>query len=164
MITRTVMIHHIDLKYDKQKLISEFDSTSKTLHRPSKEKSKSWFSEQEAWETATLEGQCEETERIRLKLEKIFNVPVVAKFFKLKEGEAIPPHVDHGHRAAINIILSDDPAPIKYRGEDEVFYECAILNVAKRHEVLSGAERKMIKYQIGRLFFDDVIQLYNQKK
>jgi hypothetical protein len=158
------MIKHIDLKYDKQKLIEEFDSTKKTLHRPSKEKSKSWFSEQESWRTATVEGQCEETERIRVELEKTFEVPVTAKFFKLEEGEGIPPHVDHGHRAAINIILSDDPAPIRYRGEEEVFYECAILNVAKRHEVLPGAERKMIKYQIGRLFFDDVIQLYNQKK
>lgn len=158
------MIKHIDLKYDKQKLIEEFDSTKKTLHRPSKEKSKSWFSEQESWRTATVEGQCEETERIRVELEKTFEVPVTAKFFKLEEGEGIPPHVDHGHRAAINIILSDDPAPIRYRGEEEVFYECAILNVAKRHEVLPGAERKMIKYQIGRLFFDDVIQLYSQKK
>lgn len=158
------MIKHIDLKYDKQKLIEEFDSTKKTLHRPSKEKSKSWFSEQESWRTATVEGQCEETERIRVELEKTFEVPVTAKFFKLEEGEGIPPHVDHGHRAAINIILSDDPAPIKYRGEEEVFYECAILNVAKRHEVLPGAERKMIKFQLGRLFFDDVIQMYSQKK
>ena len=65
------MIKHIDLKYDKQKLIEEFDSTKKTLHRPSKEKSKSWFSEQESWRTATVEGQCEETERIRVELEKI---------------------------------------------------------------------------------------------
>lgn len=158
------MIKHIDLKYNKEKLIKEFDSTKKKFHRPSKEKGKSWFSEQKSWETITLEGQCEETERIRLELEEIFNVPVTAKFFKLEKGEGIPPHVDHGHRAALNIILSDDPAPIKYRGEEEEFYQCAILNVAKRHEVLPGSERKMIKFQLGRLFFDDAIQLYSQKK
>jgi hypothetical protein len=158
------MIKHIDLCFDKQKLISEFNSTQMHLHRPQKQKAETWFSNQSSWETVTLGGQCEETERIRKHLENVFKVSVTAMFFKLEENVGIPPHVDHGHRSALNIILSDEPAPVKYRGEEEEVYDCAILNVARRHEVLPGPERKMIKFKLGNLFFEEAIQLYSQNQ
>ena len=37
------------------------------------------------------------------------------------------------HKACINIVLTEDPAPIKYKDYGEVTYTTAILNVMKRH-------------------------------
>lgn len=158
-----MITHLLDLPYDHDKLLAEFDACGLDLYRPNKTKGESWFCTQEDWSTKTLSAECEEAERIRTHLENIFEVPVTAKFFKLREGGIVPPHVDHGHRCAINIVLSDDPAPIRYRDGTEETYECALINVAVRHEVLPGPERKMIKFQIGRLFYDEAIRRYSQK-
>lgn len=151
---------HLDFLFDRNKLLEEFDSAELELYRPNKSRGESWFCTQEDWATRTLNGEFPEVERLRLWLERKFEVPIVAKFFKLREGGAIPPHVDHGHRCAVNIVLSDEAAPIKYRDGTEEVYECALVNVAIRHEVPVGPERKMIKFQLGRLFFDEALKNY----
>lgn len=161
------MLVNLDLEfyYDRDKLLKEFESVDLHTYRPNRTKGKNWFEKQYDWETLTLSGECEEAERLRKHFEHVFGVPVVAKFFKLREGCGVPPHVDQGHKCAINIVLSDDAAPIRYRDGTEYVYECALLNVNVRHEVLPGKERKMIKFQLGdKLYFNEALTTLREQE
>ena len=83
-------------------------------------------------------------------------------FFILIENVEIPPHKDMGHKACINIVLTDDPAPIKYKDYGEATYKNAILNVMKRHSVNAGPERKMIKFQLSNIYYQEAVDIWNK--
>lgn len=154
------MIKHLDLKYDKDKLDTEFNSMLLEVYRPSRSKGVSWFDYQNDWYTKTLGNECQEVNRLRDLFTEIFNKKITAKFFRLKEGVEIPPHTDMGHKVCINIIL-EGSSPIMFRGGDTEYYNCAMINVAKRHSVPAGSKRKMVKFQIEDLFFSDAEDLWN---
>jgi len=153
---------HIHFDYNKEALLKEFDNANLSVYTPSRKiNEQSWFNKTDTWLTAVADEQSSEMYRIKCMLEDTFNEPVTAKFFLLKENEHIPPHKDMGHRVCINIVLSNDAAPVKFKDGPEESYECAMLNVFKRHEVLPGPERKMVKFQIGEnLFYRDALQIW----
>jgi hypothetical protein len=159
-------INHIELKYDKEALIKEFDSTELVPYTPSRQtKGETWFSYQPDWLTRTIDDYrfLPEMDKIREYIASVYGFEPVGKMFQLSENIEIPPHKDMGHRACINIVLSEDPAPVYYKDFGEITYTCAILNVARRHGVKSGPKRKMIKFQLGNLFYSEAVGIWNTK-
>jgi len=154
------MIEHLDLQYNKVKLLSEFEDKDKDVFRPSKARAKTWFTEQQDWKVNTEWEPEGEAGRLQQLFMKIFDKQVIVKYFDLKENAEIPPHKDLGHRTCINIILDGD-APVCFRDGPEERYECAMLNVAKRHWVPAGSRRKMVKFIIFDLFFDEALERWN---
>ena len=154
------MIKHLELPYNKEMLLSEFDTTQLEIYRPSKTRAATWFSTQNDWTTRTLEDECNEVLRLRTVFETIFDKEITPKFFKLAEGIGIPAHTDLGHKVCINIVLTGS-APVYFRSQGDCYYTCAMLNVAKRHSVPLGSERKMLKFQIADLYFAEAVNLWD---
>ena len=50
---------------------------------------------------------------------------------------------------------------IKYKDYGEVTYTTAILNVMKRHSVNAGSERKMIKFQLSDIYYNEAVDIWN---
>ena len=172
MITQTLskmnlFITHIELDYDKDKLLEEFNSAELIPYTPSRpiKDDKSWFSYQPDWMTLTIDDRAPFPELSKLYdyISEVYGFSPICKFFKLNKDVEIPAHKDMGHKACINVVLSDDPAPVKYKDYGEVVYKNAILNVMKRHSVNPGPERKMIKFQLGDIFYKEAIEIWNTK-
>ena len=115
---------------------------------------------QEDWIVNTEWEPTGESGRLQKLFMKIFEKQVIVKYFDLKENAEIPAHKDLGHRSCINIIL-DGSAPVCFRNGPEETYECAMLNVSKRHWVPAGSRRKMVKFIIFDLFFDEAFERWN---
>jgi hypothetical protein len=71
-------------------------------------------------------------------------------------------HADYGTKCAINIILSDDAAPIIFEDVGEFNYTCALLNIQERHSVPSyPKERFLLKYSIFDVDYHEAVKRWN---
>ena len=157
---------HINIPFNQSKLLEEFNSSVLEPYTPSrKTKGSSWFSYQPDWMTSTIDDYkfYPELDKIKDYIISVFGFEPIGKLFKLTEGVEVPPHKDMGHKCCINIVLSDDPAPVFYKDYGEIQYQCAILNVVKRHSVKAGPERKMIKFQLGDMYYKEAVETWNTK-
>ena len=75
----------------------------------------------------------------------LFNINAKPRFYVLKANSILPFHVDHGTQCAINFILGEDPAPVRYEESNkEYFYKSGLLNTTKSHGVWNGPEDRII--------------------
>lgn len=83
------------------------------------------------------------------------------RFYWLMPNAVIPEHIDNGTLCSINIILTDDAAPIKF-GDKEYYYQTILLNTTLPHSVVNNEhERIMLKISI---FNETYEQLANRIK
>jgi hypothetical protein len=84
-------------------------------------------------------------------IEKIMNdfeIEGKPRFYWTAPNSVIPEHVDNGTQCSLNFILSEDPAPISFSGENYV-YEQVLLNTTIPHSVTNGPiERILLKISI----------------
>ncbi len=70
-------------------------------------------------------------------------------------------HPDRGTLCAINIILSDNYGPLIFGDLGPVRYNCAILNLEKRHAVPAfPEERVLLKFSIFDVLYKDTLSNY----
>lgn len=70
------------------------------------------------------------------------------RFYWLKPHAVIPEHVDNGTQCSINIVLTDNAAPIIF-GDKEYVYRTVLLNTTVPHSVKNNEhERIMLKISI----------------
>jgi hypothetical protein len=82
------------------------------------------------------------------KIMQDFVVDGSPRFYWLEPFANIPQHVDNGTQCSINLIITENPAPITIEGVDYT-YRQALLNTALPHSVRNGeAERIMLKISI----------------
>jgi len=87
---------------------------------------------------------------------KDFEIEGRPRFYWLKPYAVIPEHVDNETQCSINLILSDDAAPIVVNGEEHL-YSQALLNTTVPHSVVNGPrERIMLKISIFNETFDQL--------
>lgn len=84
-------------------------------------------------------------------IEKImadFGVDGKPRFYWTAPNSVIPEHVDNGTQCSLNFILSNDPAPVTFYGQDYV-YNQVLLNTSLPHSVTNGpVERVLLKISI----------------
>jgi len=84
-------------------------------------------------------------------IEKImadFELEGKPRFYWTAPNSVIPEHVDNGTQCSLNFILSEDPAPISFSGENYI-YEQVLLNTTIPHSVTNGPiERILLKISI----------------
>lgn len=76
------------------------------------------------------------------------------RFYIQEPHSVIPFHVDRGTLCSLNILLSENLAPITFRTGD-VYYKSALLNTQELHAVRTGSERRLL-YKIS--VFDKTYQ------
>jgi len=72
------------------------------------------------------------------------------RFYMLDANTSVPEHTDQNTQCGINIILSDDPGPVRFKMAGEFFYKVALLNVSETHDVPAwpGEDRLLLKISI----------------
>jgi hypothetical protein len=82
------------------------------------------------------------------KILRDFEIDGSPRFYWLEPFATIPQHVDNGTQCSINLILTENPAPITIEGVDYT-YQQALLNTTVPHSVTNGdTERIMLKISI----------------
>jgi len=82
------------------------------------------------------------------KIMQDFEVDGSPRFYWLEPFATIPQHVDNGTQCSINLILTENTAPITIEGVDYT-YQQALLNTTLPHSVTNGdTERIMLKISI----------------
>jgi hypothetical protein len=88
-----------------------------------------------------------------------FDVDGRPRFYWLNPYAVIPEHTDNGTQCSINLIITNEPAPITINGID-YFYNQALLNTTIPHSVTNGAtERVMLKISI----FDETYEQLSKR-
>lgn len=155
------MLHNIKLDYDKDILLLEAEAVK---YKPFKSgyNAGSFFDYAPSWMQAHIHDIKKFTEVKRLKNyieEKINSNDIRPRFYKQEKNTEIPPHVDINTKCAINIILSDNYGPIKFTGNNPIFYKCAVLDTTKEHSVPSFVEERiLLKFSIFDIAYEDVIK------
>ena len=98
-------------------------------------------------------------------LSKILGNPKMrVSCFKQQAGKELPYHRDLGQKVSFNIVLNDSSSPITFEGITPIKYDCALLNVSKRHSVgVNKNDRIIIKYLLDEISYDYAKKKFNQR-
>jgi hypothetical protein len=93
-----------------------------------------------------------------------FEVDGRPRFYWLEPNAVIPEHVDNGTQCSINLIITEDAAPITIDGT-EYYYRQALLNTTVPHSVQNSAkERIMLKISIFDETYQQLVERIKYKK
>lgn len=143
-------IFHLNYKIDKEKLLEEALAT--------KADAKSYTDSRypgivlNDWKIRHYTSQY--TDQII----KDFDVTGRSRFYWLEPFGEVPEHVDNGTQCSLNFILTDHASPIRY-GDQEYFYQAALINTAIPHSVKNKEhERIIFKISIFNETFQEVAE------
>lgn len=158
-------VHNIDLDYNKEKLIAEAEKLNfKPFELP--KVYNSWFDYTPTWlQGMVIDGdELPEVSRLGSIISaKTGTLDIRPRFYRQEENTELPMHSDNGTLCSINIILSEEAAPIVFEEGGEFSYDCAILNIQERHSVPAyPKERFLLKYSIFDIDYNEVVKRWNK--
>jgi len=164
MIKSDVIVD-IDLVYDKDKLVKEMEQVNFLPYNDLGPKQKgtsnipegSWFKNPDTWLLGHVTKELPEVSKVVKQLEKLFgSKDIRPRFYKQEANTFVPLHTDTGTLSAVNIILSEDYAPVKFEGLGFINYKCALIDTQKRHGVPEHpTERLLLKFSMFDVSFEE---------
>lgn len=80
------------------------------------------------------------------------------RFYMLEKNSILPMHTDLNTTCSLNIVLSDNPAPVKFEDREYTYKSC-ILNTTHMHGVENkGDDRELFKISIFDQSFDEMCE------
>jgi hypothetical protein len=73
----------------------------------------------------------------------LFNITARPRFYTVDPNSELGQHIDHGTTCSINILLSDNSAPVNFEGKEYTYKQC-LLNTQKMHGVINGADERVL--------------------
>jgi len=107
----------------------------------------------------TASGYIEVDRLVEYTKSKLGDVEIKPRFYVQKKDVFVPEHKDMTTECAINILLSDDCAPITYRDFGDIYYKCALVNTQEIHSVKTGVERILFKLSIMDMKYETAASL-----
>jgi hypothetical protein len=78
------------------------------------------------------------------------------RFYYQKKGFKLRLHTDRGTQCSINLVLTEDPDPIYFENDKEVYYKVGLLNTSERHGVIATKDRYLYKISFPDTSFEKV--------
>ena len=166
------MLTELELEYDKNKILEEMKDLEfhpfNELGPDGKGKTKipksSWFYKPSTWlQVHIKEEDLDITSEIKMLYVQLRDLlkteDIRARFYKQAPNTEVPMHSDRGTKCCVNIMLSDNYAPITFEESGDHFYKCALLNIQKQHSVKShDKERVLIKFSIFDVEYNEAVK------
>ena len=167
-------LHSIDLSYDKTILLEEmnnidfhpFNDLGPQQKGTSKIPKGHWFYNPSTWLQGHVIETYPEINRVQTQICNLLECKnIQPRYYKQEINTAVPMHPDKNTLCAINIVLSDTYGPIEFEDLGEIYYDCAILNLQKKHAVPSfPEERVLLKFSIFDISYKDALSNYHINK
>ena len=153
-------IINLQIDFDKEKVLQEISTLtlspnkSDTWWRGRNEKVRTFFREGTSW----LKAEITDTVLPEIKRLKNFLNADVVEVFNQKANSKLPRHTDFPIRCGVNILLSDDVAPITLDGVDKN-YKIALIDFTQPHEVKAyPKDRLLLKFGWTTKSFEQVYE------
>lgn len=92
-------------------------------------------------------------------LNQHFDIKGSPRFYILEANTSLMMHVDQDTTCALNFVLSDNAAPVRFGSGNSYFYKSALLNTGIKHAVdKTDSDRILFKLSIKDESFEDVKQ------
>ena len=78
------------------------------------------------------------------------------RFYYQKKGFKLRLHTDRGTQCSINFVLTEDPDPIYFENDEQVYYKVALLNTSELHGVIATKDRYLFKLSFSDTSFEKV--------
>ena len=113
-----------------------------------------FFAHAPFWEQGRIDGHEDLYEVSRLN--EI--VKASPRFYKQHANHEVPEHRDVDTLCCVNILLTDDNAPVHFSGHGDFRYHCALLDVTQPHRVDPWPhERHLLKMSIFDRTYEEVL-------
>lgn len=166
----TDYLYNINLSYDKTKLLEEinnitfnpFNDLGPEQKGISKIPKGHWFDNPPTWLQGHVIESYPEINKVQTQISNLLKCKDIRpRYYKQQINTAVPMHQDKGTLCAINILLSDTYGPIEFEDLGEIHYDCAILNLQKKHAVPAfSKERVLLKYSIFDVPYREALANY----
>jgi len=144
-------IQRLALVYNTQLLLSELNSV-RLIDSTEYKSNTNW-----AWLKGKADNTCSETIRVSAVLQQITQCVPLALYYVQLHDQPINPHTDSGCQCAVNIVLSEQAAPVIFERQYSYHYTCALLNVGQyEHEVPAHHDDRYIVRYVFQESFDVV--------
>tara|TARA_A100001388_G_scaffold74281_2_gene52699 strand:- start:1412 stop:1927 length:516 start_codon:yes stop_codon:yes gene_type:complete len=136
---------HLKIDYNVDKLILESELIDfKPLRIKSKKAKGTPFENFPSWEFGHMKKPFGDIAKVTQYFESLFDVDIDPRYLKQHANTEVPMHSDNGTQTCINILLSDNFGPITFEDIGDIQYECALINVSKRHAVKKHSEERLL--------------------
>ena len=176
MVDEIDYIYHIDLEYNREKLLQEalqlnfnafpsLSAISKTKNIPTT----SWFDKPPTWLSGFFNedkrvnfDQFPETATLHSYIENKIGCSTTIRVYKQQENTELPMHRDLlDTRASINVVLSERSAPITMEDIGDTYYDAALINIRLLHGVKKHPDlRVVLKFSISDKEYQDVLECF----
>ena len=178
----TDYLYNINLSYDKTKLLEEMNNITfnpfndlgpqqrgnweaagqRMMQRISKIPKGHWFDNPPTWLQGHVVDTYPEINKVQTQISNLLKCKDIRpRYYKQQINTPVPMHQDKGTLCAINILLSDTYGPIEFEDLGEIYYDCAILNLQKKHAVPAfSKERVLLKYSIFDVPYREALANY----
>ena len=142
---------HLDLDYDVDELRDEVEELSFKPFSPKE----CYF--HETWLKARLRNHIHMYPHIEA-LHQLFEGSIVVAYRQLADT-SVHMHIDPATLCSVNVILSDDPAPVIFEDFGEIQYRAALFNTSLNHAVPAHhSERLLLKFAYLNTSYDTVLK------
>lgn len=142
---------HLDLDYDVDELRDEVEELSFKPFSPKE----CYF--HETWLKARLRDHIHMYPHIEA-LHQLFEGSIVVAYRQLADT-SVHMHIDPATLCSVNVILSDDPAPVIFEDFGEIQYRAALFNTSLNHAVPAHhSERLLLKFAYLDTSYDTVLK------
>ena len=160
------MITEIKISFDEQKVIDEISTLdlqpghSKNYWRARTEEMKQFWYKTDTWLKTIIEDTSDLPEIARLN--SIFECDIIYVYKQLANS-FLPRHRDYDIITAVNMLLTDEVAPITFDHGDE-YYKNALIDVSQIHSVKPHPkDRLLLKFAWHKKTFEEAEQELKQK-
>ena len=149
-------VTHLNLQYDKEKLKEEVSELDFQPFAPEQ------YYFRKTWLKARLKENIVMYPHIEDLHKQLPGSIIVA--YKQYANTSVHMHVDPATECSVNIVLSDDYAPVIFEDYGEIHYECALFNTSLNHAVPKySEERLLLKFSFLDTSYDKVREILNDK-
>lgn len=149
-------VTHLNLQYDKEKLKDEVSELDFQPFAPEQ------YYFRKTWLKARLKENIVMYPHIEDLHKQLPGSIIVA--YKQYANTSVHMHVDPATECSVNIVLSDDYAPVIFEDYGEIHYECALFNTSLNHAVPKySEERLLLKFSFLDTSYDKVREILNDK-
>lgn len=149
-------VTHLNLQYDKEELKDEVSELDFQPFAPEQ------YYFRKTWLKARLKENIVMYPHIEDLHKQLPGSIIVA--YKQYANTSVHMHVDPATECSVNIVLSDDYAPVIFEDYGEIHYECALFNTSLNHAVPKySEERLLLKFSFLDTSYDKVREILNDK-
>ena len=146
---------NLDINYNLLRFQADF-APFKPLRIKKEDAQDTFFEYAPTWQFGRIDEPIGHMKDLYDYFKELFDDRILINYLRQDANTEVPMHADSGTICAVNIIVSDNAAPITFENIGDVEYKCALINTQQRHMVKPFPEdRYLLKYSMKSKTYEE---------